>query len=91
LEKLKKIEKNLFIDISKFNYTQMSLDLHSKIHEVENFLIEFIDLKNKKVSVSTEKEGMEVEPNVRAKSKYAVSSAMEACYLASNLSHMILR
>jgi hypothetical protein len=45
-KKLKKIEKILFIDITKFNYTQISLDLHSKIHEVENFLIEFINLKN---------------------------------------------
>jgi hypothetical protein len=50
-KKLKKIEKILFIDITKFNYTQICLDLHSKIHEVENFLIEFVNLKNSKFFV----------------------------------------
>ena len=68
-------------------------DLHSKIHEVENFLVETVTvtLPLDTAPVSDDGSIRSVEPDKAVKLRYALTSSMQASLLACNLAHLIVR
>ena len=80
------------IDASALKYDDIVADLHSKIHDVENFLVETVTPPVDAVSVPDDDGATRsAEPDKAVKLRYALTSAMQASLLACNLAHLIVR
>ena len=77
------------VDIHSLKFEEIVADLYSKVHEVENFLIESSE-PELQIPVVDVLDPILV-PKVETKLKYAVSAAMTGSSLACTLAHMIVR
>ena len=77
------------IDVHSLKFEEIVSDLYSKVHEVENFLIE--STEDVSVVTPTTPHDSILEPSQATKLKYAVTAAMSASSLACTLAHIIVR
>ena len=90
VSKMKRRRRSLKeVDIHTLKFEEIVSDLFSKVHEVENFLIESLE-PEPRVPVSGTVDPI-LEPKLETKMKYAISSAMTGSSLACTLAHMIVR
>jgi small neutral amino acid transporter SnatA (MarC family) len=78
------------IDVHSLKFGEIVSDLYSKVHEVENFLIqssESLDKKKGTIDLSY----LDQSSDQSTKMKSAVASAMSASSLACTLAHIIVR
>ena len=87
--KNKRRKKVREIDVHSLKFEEIVSDLYSKVHEVENFLIECTEDVNI-VTPHTTHDSI-LEPSQATKMKYAITAAMSASSLACTLAHIIVR
>ena len=66
-------------------------DLHSKVHDVENYLVETVTPQLDTAPAQEDDTNRSAEPDKAVKLRYALTSAMQASLLACNLAHLIVR
>ena len=79
------------IDIHALKLEEIVADLFSKVHEVENFLIESFEPERVPLVPVGDVLDPILVPKLETKLKYAVTSAMTGSSLACTLAHMIVR
>ena len=77
------------VDASALRYDDIAADLHSKVHEVENYLAEAVNPTNAAPGADDGDAPVRLDPAVKA--KYAVTSATQASLLACHLARLVVR
>jgi hypothetical protein len=87
--KSKKRKKMREIDVHSLKFDDIVSDLYSKVHVVENLLIESLEKCDEKQVCLMQDAGVELEHEKKV--AYAVTSAMSASSLSCTLAHLIVR
>ena len=87
--KSKKRKKMREIDVHSLKFDDIVSDLYSKVHVVENYLIESLGKCDEKQVILMQDAAVELEHEKKV--AYAVTSAMSASSLSCTLAHLIVR
>jgi hypothetical protein len=87
--KTKKRKKMREIDVHSLKFDDIVSDLYSKVHVVENLLIDSLEKCDEKQVCLMQDAGLELENEKKV--AYAVTSAMSASSLSCTLAHLIVR
>jgi len=80
------------VDAAALRYDDIAADLHSKVHEVENYLAEAVNPANAfHVGPDSRDSDAPVRLDPAVKAKYAVTSATQASLLACHLARLVVR